>query len=250
MLGNDGVCLRKDHREPVPYSAKDAGISVEAYDCDWNSCAASWDCSYMPWRLHPRTYNNDLCVHPFMAIHNAYILAQQCGTWKSYCPTDHDDFSSISCFGPLPTMTPFVMQLNVPKTATFSSTVDIYKVKEDEIGKDIKYTISDHSMAQPRTHHFTDDHLRPTHERFRDELQPRQTPDAHAHVLAQQPAHIQDLAITLHQQGALDPRTQERYIKVLTWFIHGHDNRECRLPRLVRLPEDFTLWDQLLTCLA
>ena len=247
MLGNDGVCLRKDHRGPVPCFAKDAGISVEAYDCDWSSCASSWNCSYMPWPLHPRTYNNDSCVQPFMALHNAYVLAQQCGTWKPYFCNDHDDISSISCFGPLPTLTPYVKQLKIPKAVTFSSTIDFYKVHEDEIGKDIKYTISAHFDAKPRTHHFTDDHLRPTHERFRDEFQPRQTPDAHAHVLAQQPDHIQNLAITFHQQAVLDPRTQERTIKILTWFIHGQEGRECRLPRLVRLPEDFTEWDRLLT---
>ena len=133
------------------------------------------------------------------------------------------------------------------RTVNFSSTIDFFRINEDEVGNAIRYTISDKQNVQPRMHHFTDDHVRPARERFQDEFHPRQTPDDHAHVLAQQPAHIQDLALTLHQQGVFDPRAQERYIKVLTWYIHGRNGRACRLPRLVRLPEDFTTWNEILT---
>ena len=220
---------------------------VEAYDCQWDSCAASLDCSYKPWPLHPRTFNQDHCVQPFMALHNAHILAMQCGTFAQKSREDLDDLSLISCFGPLPTWTPFSKQLKATKTVTFSSLVEVYKVSEDEIGCDLKYTLSDQLKANPHMHHFTDDHTRPTHERFRDEFQQQPQIDAHAHVLAQQPVHIQDLAITFHRFGVFDPRMQERYIKVLTWFIHGQDTRECRMPRIVRLPEDFTRWNQLMT---
>ena len=97
-----------------------------------------------------------------MAIHNAFSLAQQCGTWTSYHLDDHDEVPLISCFGPLPTLTPFVKKLNVSKAVTFSSTVDIYKIDEDEIGNDIKYTLSDQLDAQPRMHHINDDHVRRT----------------------------------------------------------------------------------------
>jgi len=224
MLGNDGVCLRKDHREPNACSVKDAGNHVEAYDCQWDSCAASLDCSYKPWPLHPRTFNQDHCVQPFMALHNAHILAMQCGTFAQKSREDLDDLSLISCFGPLPTWTPFSKQLRATKTVTFSSLVEVYKVSEDEIGCDLKYTLSDQLKANPHMHHFTDDHTRPTHERFRDEFQQQPQIDAHAHVLAQQPVHIQDLAITFHRFGVFDPRMQERYIKVLmvyTWPRHS-----------------------------
>ncbi|CAL1158649.1 unnamed protein product [Cladocopium goreaui] len=101
-IGNGGDCLRKDHREPAYFTAKDAGNFVEAYDYQQDGCAASRDCSYTPWPLHPRAYNDDVCVYPFMAIHNAHVLAHQCGSLDDE-PVQHaDEDSWISCFAPLP----------------------------------------------------------------------------------------------------------------------------------------------------
>ena len=240
ILGNDGVCLRKDHREPHPVLAKDADTSAEAYDYHGDSCAASWACSYKPWPTHPRTYNHDVCVQPFMALHDAYLLATQCGTWTTPTSENVEASPLISCFGILPTLTPYAKRLRDPRTVTFSTTVVVYMIDVDEIGPAFNSTMT------PKMHRITDDHTRSAQERFRDEFQQQEAPIDLAHALAQQPAHIQGLAITLHQQGALDPYRQERYIKVLTWFIHGLESRECRMPRMVRLPEDFTRWNQLM----
>ena len=223
---------------------KDAGNFAEAYDHLQDGCAASRDCSYTPWPLHPRTHNEDNCIYPFMALHIAYDLANQCGTWNNV-RTEHDDgISLISCFGPMPAWTPPQDQLCSPKTVTFSSEISVYHAYEDEIGNYISYATENQVEMHPQQCHLTDNHMRPAQDRFRDEFQPRRPPDAHAHALAHQPDFVQELAVTLHHEGTFDPRRQERYIKILTWYIHGIDRRECRMARNVRLTEDFTTWPQ------
>ena len=247
-LGNGGDCPHgKDHRVPLSITAKDAGIPVEAYDHLYDGCAASWDSSYTPWPLHPRAYNDDVCVFPFMAIHNAHVLAYQCGNLDDE-PVQHADADSwISCFEPLPAWVPPRDPFKAAKTVNFSSDVDVHYIYEDEIGTNFSQSLLPTTWMQPKQHHLTDNHMRSAQDRYRDEFYPRRPPDAQAHALANQPEFVQDLAVTLHHEGTFDPRTQERYIKVLTWYLHGIDRRECRLARIVRLTEDFLTWSQILT---
>ena len=62
--------------------SKDAGNHVEAYDCQWGQLCSKPGLQLQGLGpLHPRTFNQDHCVQPFMALHNAHILAMQCGTF-------------------------------------------------------------------------------------------------------------------------------------------------------------------------
>ena len=103
-LGIDGACLRKDHREPPSQLQEDAGMRAEAYDWYRISCAARSNDSYQPLPLHSKTFNDDECDFPFMALHRAFTLSMQCDTWNH---NFNDDIPLTSCTWTLPILKPF-----------------------------------------------------------------------------------------------------------------------------------------------
>ena len=253
-LGIDGACLRKDHREPPSQLQEDAGMRAEAYDWYRISCAACSNDSYQPLPLHSKTFNDDECDFPFMALHRAFTLSMQCDTWNH---NFNDDIPLTSCTWTLPILKPFRHRVTSKRAVNFSSFVDYFHFPEEEVGD---FSHEQHNRtrpdfwidkstgtSRPRRCHSTDDHMRSAYDRVCEDQLHNGAPAPQEHALANQPLHIQQLAITHHQLGEFDQRAQEWYINVLSWFIHGQDRRECRNYRRVRLTGAFTTWTAMIT---
>ena len=255
IFGSDGTCLRKDYRLPeCPYD-EDAGLQAEAYN-HWDfGCAACFEESYTPLPIHSRAFCENLdCIFPFMALHHAYILSHQCGTW-----THDNGASSISCNMEFPALVPFVYKDRTPKAVTFSAYVDTINFA-DEIGMS-SFSVRRHDdywIDKPTStfqqcdyqHRFSHgvicNHF-PTYTGdgdapgYQPNYVPTHPPVGAQDVWAQQPEHIQDLGLAFQEFGDTD-EDGNPFFRILTWYIHGHDHRDCRRPRLVRLGSDFMSW--------
>ena len=128
-LGIDGACLRKDHREPPSQLQEDAGMRAEAYDWYRISCAACSNDSYQPLPLHSKTFNDDECDFPFMALHRAFTLSMQCDTWNH---NFNDDIPLTSCTWTLPILKPFRHRVTSKRAVNFSSFVDYFHFPEED----------------------------------------------------------------------------------------------------------------------
>ena len=96
IVGSDSVCLRKTVHEPLTSFAKDAPCQVEAYDRNYAGCAACLDRGYEPWLIHSCTFTEDNWTFPFMALHQAYLLAQQCNSWTPLHDDSHQVFDQTA----------------------------------------------------------------------------------------------------------------------------------------------------------
>ena len=235
--------LADAYRWPLgPYAACQDGTETM-------SCLAITDAHDLP--LHPVLFEPK-CVHPFMALHFAYLLQAQCRdeSGLSLISRPCDLRSSLRKPGPM-----------LSKTVTFSSLTTMWLINEDEIGDTMSspMTLFEKKLKSwknkpwrlrppaPLKCHFTDHHTQSASEAFHAEFgagEQQQIPNPHDIRL--QPIYIQDLEIALQQFGDLNMDTQERSMDVLTWYLHGQRLRECRRPRTVRLSDDFLQWPHVL----
>eukprot|EP00435_Cladocopium_sp_Y103_P055424 s705_g18.t1 len=264
MEDGDGRSSKRPRSSDRSTSApvEDAENLVEAcHSIRWDGAA----CHVSGYTLPPpynREYDYDEhCTFPFMAIHSAYVLANQ----VSKASTSASTLSILSspCSRPstsishCPLLRPCIRQgvCGSGQQVTFSTSIDLWMIDEDEIGASIPQCLHERDLhawvdkswalrqRPPRQCHAIDDHMRPARERMDAEFPQRPPQQALAATIEQQPDHIQDLDIALHQYGELDPATQGRRMEVLSWFLHGHFHRDCRQPRPVHLNEDFLTWN-------
>ena len=265
IVGSDYVCLRKTYHEPITSFAKDAPCQVEAYDRNLAGCAACLDRGYEPWPIHSRTFTEDNWTFPFMALHHAYLLAQQCDSWTHLHGDSHRVGSQtalpetlISCIRQSHPTSKLSVERLTNRAVNFSPCIDLHIIAEDEIA-DSGFLVLSHDELQdwlekpwskrgatqrPRQCHAADEHCRTAAERFAVEFNRLPQPGTPDGFLATQPAFIQDLALAFHQAGGFDPQAPERTHEILTWYLHGHAERACRHPRNVIVNEDVTAWHE------
>ena len=85
-FGSATVCLRKAVHEPSYMPAWTAGFLADAYDRQWDDCAACTGIGNVSLPIHPRTYSSSACVFPFQAIHNAYLLSLDVDSLNDHVP--------------------------------------------------------------------------------------------------------------------------------------------------------------------
>ena len=260
MSGGSGdVCLRKAHHEPSPFFAKDADLQVEAYGWHRASCAAGLDNCYEPWPIHSRTLTEDNWTFPFMALHNAYLLEQQCQHLNELQQVEAMSLLPkplISCFRqPRPT-TELSVERAHGRAVNFSPSVDLHLFNEDEIVDSGSLALSHDDLqdwpgkpwrkrrasVRPRQCRATDEHDRTAAERFQDDFHRPPQAGTHNVLLDNQPAFIQDLAVAVHQADGFDPHDPGRTHELLIWYLNGRDGRVCRHPRSIIVTEDIATW--------
>ena len=192
-----------------------------------------------------------ICLHPFMAIHEAYLLQTQ-------CQGSPNDFQ-ISCPCAAQCSALHTTRHATSKTVNFSPHIELRILYEDEIRNPTTIWMHEGALHQwerklwqrrpvaPISYHNSDQRTQGAYESFQAEFGEGNRHRAHNPLdIRHQPIFIQDLEVAMHQYGDLNVNTQERSMEVLSWYLHGHRLRECRRPRRVHLPEDFLQWTRLL----
>ena len=154
IVGSDYVCLRKTYHEPITSFAKDAPCQVEAYDRNLAGCAACLDRGYEPWPIHSRTFTEDNWTFPFMALHHAYLLAQQCDSWTHLHGDSHRVGSQtalpetlISCIRQSRPTSKLSVERLTNRAVNFSPCIDLHIIAEDEIA-DSGFLVLSHDELQ------------------------------------------------------------------------------------------------------
>ena len=192
-----------------------------------------------------------ICLHPFMAIHEAYLLQTQ-------CQGSPNDFQ-ISCPCAAQCSALHTTRHATSKTVNFSPHIELRILYEDEIRNPTTIWMHEGALHQwerklwqrrpvaPIPYHNSDQRTQGTYESFQADFGEGNRYRAPNPLdIRHQPIFIQDLEVAMHQYGDLNVNTQERSMEVLSWYLHGHRLRECRRPRRVHLPEDFLQWTRLL----
>ena len=186
------------------------------------------------------------CWYPFQAIHQAFLLSVEC---------QQDHFSLSSSVTRAHTVEPCRSRIkHVQHSVNFSNNIEILFPDEDELGE--HSSISCHERVLTR---WPDKpwKLRRKHPRSREHqsieqtpidtppgFQPRYEPIQQVpqqEVWLRQPDHVQDLAMAFNEFAELD-QNGDPFFKVMTWYLHGIEMRDCRYPRIVRPTSDFTMW--------
>ena len=251
-LGRGSTSLEKIALHvPAEFTGNDADLQADVYSDAWVSYAACSpgtstpipSTSTLSWTLRPlhSAHLDTNCLHPFLAIHNAYLLRAECQSW----PMDH--WISRRRCSPR-----HKSQQTTPGSVKFSSTAEVCVFPEDEIRIPVPQLVHERNLHQwtgrpwvlrPRQHHLSDRHQNGAAGAFHQEFRTRgrrQGPDPHA--LPNQPAYICELAEALDEFGDYDPVTQRRTMAVLSWFVHGRHQRENLRPRVVYLNDNFRTW--------
>ena len=166
-----------------------------------------------------------------MALHNAFMLSQQCGTWNDApvpsAKGDHNlqyGLSSIPCFQNLSPRRISSSKAS-HKTVTFSSLVEFYSVDEIGISDDFVCQPDHFWIDKPRScawrkspvehvimHHVPDQRPGAPSPGFQPHYEQIGTPQQEHNFWLQQPEHIQDLALALHEFGGIDDQGESFFI--------------------------------------
>ena len=247
------------HHEPILSGRFDVDILADAYDCaaltashaacpDETSSTTSTIDEFSSMRpLHSIQLQDD-CVHPFQALHKAYFLQHECLEFQARTLISHTPAGLRSALLTAPS--------SEPRVVTFSNIVEICICDVDEIGLPQSTKMHEGALhlwtSKPwqlhlssiRTCHLTDRHDHGAAGAFLQSYQePHHPQEGEPADLRDQPDHIQDLAAALHEFGDFDEATQQRHMEVISWYLHGHLHRVCRVSRSVRLTADYTTWE-------
>ena len=179
-------------------------------------------------------------IPPFLALHNALVMQLECSV---------NGTSTISRKAPVK---PAVRR--APRhSVTFSSQVDI-ALGEDEnwIPVYSQTTIAALSLWSskpwslhgrgPRLHHLHDSGPLHSNEGFVPTYERTDPPALHEpNPWDRQPAHIQDLGVAMQEFANIDDDGNP-FFDILTWYVHGREQREGRHSRLIRLNSNFLTW--------
>ena len=245
----------KESRVPDLMSLGRARQQVEAYDlqCDGRAACLSGS-SEIPWP-HSRTYNHQQCIFPFMAIHEAYVMAMQAGSTLTY-PTQLLISSSVSSVA---ATTSRISNKKV-RGVCFSTEIEVFLcIENNEIEHVTRKNFSLEGLQEWKTKPWR---LKPnqlTHEKvchypeqsgpydsaaFHGRVYQQDIPDAFGNhnPLEEQPDFVQDLAQALQTRGTVGNQDAEQFFYIMTWFLHGQRHRVCHRPRQLRLDTNYMQW--------
>ena len=238
---------------PIPEWRFDVGHIADAYGTSHAACLGdtSQQISLSMTSAIPvhSVVHDPLCVHDFMALHQAHVLHEQCLACHS------NSLTSRSC----PSLRPSLHTTRhaLRKTVIFSPQVEVCISRQDEVGIALPFWMHEGALytwkckpwalrpSDGKQCHFPDHHsqglasARLSEYRELEQRLEQQQPD---HI-QQLPDYVQELEHALQRFGDLDAATNQRHMEVLTWYLHGHNNRDCRRPRIVRLNKNANAWE-------